>query len=97
MIELGGIRQPRGYSVNHTSAQLPRPYSLERKYHGLYYQMLNLSQDTFLKLCKYSFNFPSLATNGRTRDVFSQDVVLKALGTFLNRFNFFTLMRCKVM
>ena len=59
MIELGGIRQPRGYSVNHTSAQLPRPCSLERKYHGLYYQMLNLSQDTFLKLCKYPFNFPS--------------------------------------
>ena len=87
MTGLVGIRQPRGYSVNHASAQLPSFCSLER----------NLSQDTFLKLCKYSFKFSSPATNGRTRDVFAQDDILKSLETFLNRFNFSTLMRCKVM
>ena len=97
MIGLGVIRQPRGYSVNHASAQLPGFCCLERKYHGLYYQRLNLSQDTFLKLCKYSFKYSSLATNGRSRDVFAQDDILKSLETFLNRFNFLTLMRCKVM
>ena len=41
--------------------------------------------------------FSSLATSGRTRDVFAQDDILKSLETFLNRFNFLTLMRCKVM
>ena len=93
----GSIRQPRGYSVNHASAQLPSFCCLERKYHGLYYQRLNLSQDTFPKLCKYSFKFFPLATNGRTKDVFEQDDILKSLETFLNRFNSLTLMRCKVM
>ena len=97
MIGVAGIRQPRGYSVKHASAQLPSFCCLERKYHGLYYQRLNLSQDTFLKLCKYSFKYSSLATNGRTRDAFAQADILKSLETFLNRFNFLTLMKCKVM